>query len=220
MLWGKKDDKQLPDLPPLKEGLTGRSPLSSPSHDDDLEDFSSGERHGLPSFPDSPLSRGFSQAAIKDAIVNDSIKDGEEVVGVSAEPKAFKVVEVEDESPLDSSLPLLSPPPLRAPPVLSSKRLPSSFSTSVSPSVPASVSNFSSPSARGSDVFVKIDRFNTARKALNAVQTQLESVDGLLKKIRETKLREEQEFSAWEKDMIQARSKIEEITKGIFDKTE
>ena len=75
-------------------------------------------------------------------------------------------------------------------------------------------------SGRGSDIFIKIDKFHSARRALSMVQNQLDSVDGLLKKIRETKMREEQEFSAWEKDMVQARSRIDEISKALFEKVD
>lgn len=227
MFWGKKDDKQLPDLPPLKPGLQGKTPLPvSPSAmpimpEEEDEGTSSVERHGLPSFPDSPMAKGFSQAAIKDAIVNDSVKDGE-IVGISQEPKSFKVVEVDDETPLASS-PMLAPraslknPALLPPP--KEESLPEPIPEPKPVIVEPAPVQYSSPS-RSSDVFVKIDKFHSARRALGMVQTQLESVDNLLKKIRETKMREEQEFSAWEKDMVQARSKIDEVSKALFEKVD
>ncbi len=233
MFWGKKESSQLPDLPPMKSGLQGRTTISPPrvgieqEHEDDSEDFSPVERHGLPSFPDSPLSKGFSQSAIKDAVINDSVKDGE-LVGFSQEPKSFKVVEVDDETLSTSSMSVSSPlrsvlsrPEPLALPVATVSAMTSPVASSV-PVVPYSVPvvPYSPMPSRGGDVFVKIDRFNSARKALNTVSTQLEGVDSLLKKIRETKMREEQEFSAWEKDMALAKSKIEEITKAIFEKTD
>jgi hypothetical protein len=226
MFWGKKDDKQLPDLPPLKPGLQGKTSLPAvPSvmpevHEDSEDgDTSSIEKHGLPSFPDSPTAKGFSQAAIKEAIVNDSVKDAE-IVGVAQEPKSFKVVEVDDESPLTSSPVLASKASVKNTSLLPPPReelLPEQKPVIVEP-VTSSVSYPSS--GRGSDIFIKIDKFHSARRALSMVQNQLDSVDGLLKKIRETKMREEQEFSAWEKDMVQARSRIDEISKALFEKVD
>ncbi|MEK6825930.1 MAG: hypothetical protein AABY00_04040 [Nanoarchaeota archaeon] len=220
MFWDKKEDKHLPDLPLLKQGLQGKNSFS-PSlpqmhHEDQEEDTSPIEKHGLPSFPDSPLIKGFSQAAIKDAIIDDSVKDSE-TVGFPNEPKSFKVVEVEE------GVPLMSPPKFsQITKALSSQASAKDFAQQMpSPNTSREEQVFvpsSSVSASRGEVFVKIDRFHSAKRALNTVQTQLESVDNLLKKIRETKMREEQEFSAWEKDMTQVRSKIEEITRNLFDK--
>ncbi|MBM3233242.1 MAG: hypothetical protein FJY98_01615 [Candidatus Liptonbacteria bacterium] len=230
MFWGKKDDKQLPDLPPMKPGLQGKTPLpASPSampgmpENEESDDTSPTEKHGLPSFPDSPMTKGFSQAAIKDAIVNDSVKDAE-IVGVAQEPKSFKVVEVDDESPLASSPILASRASVKNTSLLPPPRE-ETLPEPVPEPRPIIVEPVSQPapypsSSRSSDVFVKIDKFHSARRALSMVQNQLESVDSLLKKIRETKMREEQEFSAWEKDMVQAKSRIDEISKALFEKVD
>ena len=53
------------------------------------------------------------------------------------------------------------------------------------------------PAAKSEDVYVKIDRFHSARKALNSAQIKLKEIDETMKKIRETRIREEQELSFW-----------------------
>jgi len=69
-------------------------------------------------------------------------------------------------------------------------------------------------------VFVKIDKFQSARKALLSSQTRIKDIESLLKKIREVRLREDQELAAWEKDLTETKSYIEEVSKNLFDKME
>lgn len=71
---------------------------------------------------------------------------------------------------------------------------------------------------KAEEVFVKLDKFQSARKALNSAQDQVQDIASMLKRIRETKLREEQELMSWEKEVIAAKTKIEEINKALFDK--
>ncbi len=73
MFWERKEkDKGLPDLPrpPVRPSLPLRDmpQMRDISEEDD-------EIHELPSFPDSPMRKGFSQSAIKDAVANEEIKD-------------------------------------------------------------------------------------------------------------------------------------------------
>src|SRR3989344_775480 len=72
--------------------------------------------------------------------------------------------------------------------------------------------------SKNNDVFVKIDRFYSAKKSLEATESKLEEIDELLKKIRETKMREEQELAAWEKEIATIKSRIKEVTDTIFEK--
>jgi len=76
------------------------------------------------------------------------------------------------------------------------------------------------PAAKSEDVYVKIDRFHSARKALNGARNKLKEIDETMKKIRETRLREEQELSFWEKEIGSIKSKVEDVTKNIFEKIE
>ncbi len=181
MFWSKKEEKKtLPDLPPLKTPLlqTGFTiPSDIPEQEDEADTM---EKHGLPSFPDSPIRRSFSQAVIKDAVTNDM----EETHSASSE-KTFKTVEVGTETFLP-------------PPISTKKQL------------------MNEP--RAGEVFVKIDKFNTARKSLLTAQQKINDIDTLLKKIRETRMREEQELSAWEKEIASVKAKIREVSQTIFEK--
>lgn len=77
-----------------------------------------------------------------------------------------------------------------------------------------------SPAAKTEDVYVKIERFHSARKALNNARNKLAEIDELMKKIRETKMREEQELSSWEEEIESVKEKVEEVTNNIFEKVE
>jgi uncharacterized protein YlxW (UPF0749 family) len=74
--------------------------------------------------------------------------------------------------------------------------------------------------AKTEDVYVKIDRFHTARKSLNGARDKLAVIEELMRKIRETRMREEQELASWEKDIDSVKTKVEDVTKNIFEKVE
>lgn len=110
MLWEKKkDEKSLPDLP--------RS--SAPNMPPSLrgyqfqDEFEPNEIHELPSFPDSPMQRGFSQSAIKDAVTNDEIHDTQVMPEFksTAVPANYNVVEMNDWSAPSSVASNLRMPP-------------------------------------------------------------------------------------------------------------
>ena len=72
----------------------------------------------------------------------------------------------------------------------------------------------------GQDVFVRIDKFNSVKKTISEIEDKLEDIDELIKKIRETKLREEQELSSWEKDVMHIKSRLQSVAENIFEKVE
>ena len=73
---------------------------------------------------------------------------------------------------------------------------------------------------KNSDIFVKIDKFHSARRSLADIEDKLEEISGLLSKIREMKMREEQELSSWEKDLVALKTKMEEVNSSIFEKVD
>ena len=73
---------------------------------------------------------------------------------------------------------------------------------------------------KSEEVYVKIDRFHSARKALNSARDKLKEIDESMRKIRETRLREEQELAFWEKEISNIKTKVEDVTKNIFEKIE
>lgn len=225
MFWGKKEEKKgLPDLSPytkpsfvIKQEGEDMDGAAGNRIDEDQHD----DKQDLPSFPDSLHEKGFSQAAIKDA-VGDA---GMQTVSLSDEPeKRFQSVEMEEWSPLMQQLssqeeehevfPVVAP---AASYMSMSKKLEEPPALPVASQVQSL--DFSR-SSKNSDIFVKLDKFYSARKSLHDAQNKLGELDELLKKIRETKLREEQELGGWEKELGSVKSKVNDIVVNLFEKVD
>jgi hypothetical protein len=209
MFWQKNnEEKSLPDLPstiPIK-------PIQKEISDDDSENEDSPvEKHTLPAFPDSPMHKGFSQAAIKDAI--NPISDNEK----EESDKEFKTIELDDNwskpsiTETNNQNMISKPLPQFPPHTQTYNPMP----------LPPPVQRISrKEESKKADIFVKIDKFYSAKRALESTENKLNEIDELLKKIRDVKLREEQEISAWEKDLMNLKVKIKEVTENIFEKIE
>ncbi len=200
MFFGKKGDKKsLPDLPPYQRP----APLPK-MEEESFDDYS--EKHELPSFPDSLGDKGFSQAAIKDAVIDHD--DKEEGFPKSRESQV-KTMEMEEWTPsIQSNMPEQPPSIGRG--------------ESVRLSEPASLNygGFKEEARKNVDIFVKLDKFYSARKALIDAQQKMEDINELLRRIREMKMREEQELGSWEKEMIGVKSRLNDITVNLFEKVD
>lgn len=204
MFWNKKSkESSLPDLPPPSfpimrgEIPTIHSTNQLDKKEEDNEESEFVERHNLPSFPDSPLKKGFSQTAIKNAIDSEEEKEEEDQVDNQSNERSFKTVEVDsDSAPMSKKLSL--------PPERKEVKIPDK--------------NFISLDNKSKEVFVKIDKFQSARKSLSLAREKVEEIESMLKKIRDVRMREDQELSAWERDIESVKSRIEEISKNIFEK--
>ena len=197
MFWRKKEEKRLPDLPPADYSMSVLSKRL-----DDFDEFDeSEEKHVLPSFPDTPSHNRFSEAAIKDAVNEDS----EELPEI---PKSSenKVIEMEEWKPSRSIRSLENPLPMLRPKQVMKRE---SFEPSMI-----------GQEMKMLDVFVKIDKFRSAKKAIREVKSRLEDIDVLLSKIREVKLREDQELKAWENELIQIKARVQDIHENIFEKVD
>lgn len=234
MFWQKKETKRgLPEIPPLVPQISRISSKPNAGEDSEEEDENdlSVEKHNLPSFPDSPTQKGFSQAAIKDAI--DSPEEESES-NEDSKSKTFKAVEMEDWK--DTTPKIMEKadflPPVRENKVTKESEeideseekdeLPHFSSIPAAPTMSAPEDKplpFSKPS-KSKEIYVKIDKFYSAKKALDTTKAKLQEIDELLKKIRETRLREEQELTSWEKEMAAVKSRIKEITDNIFERVE
>ena len=220
MFWNKKEDKKLlPDLPAYRNPVFFEQSPDSTSDYDDNHDGLPAEKHELPSFPDSLSDKGFSQAAIKDAVGSDETL---ERVGASGEAK-FAAVEMEEWQPsmkneevsqydeeekVVESIPL--PPGKKYP----RRRI-------EEPPAPVYDRDDSSRGrGKNSDIFVKLDKFYSARKALYDAQQKLTDVDALLRKIRDVKMREDQELSLWDKELNEIKTKINDIAINLFEKVD
>ncbi len=197
MFWDKeKKDRSLPDLPPMR--TLPALPYKRSESSEEESDEEMPEKHALPTFPDSPNKAGFSQAAIKDAV--NIAEERDTLPQFNNTPSSIQTYELEEWKPRSS------PPTTEE----FSSRIPK---MRVSP--PEMMTK-----EKNSDIFVKIDKFYSARRSLADVQDKLEEVSDLLTKIREMKMREEQELSTWEKDLIALKTKIEEVNSNIFEKAD
>ncbi|MBS3088685.1 hypothetical protein J4402_02795 [Candidatus Pacearchaeota archaeon] len=196
------DEKEgLPDLPPSQEFFGG-----SGLRESDNEEEEESESQALPAFPDSPSHNRFSEAAIKDAIRgNDEeslpelpklpgeepeLPELEEIPGLAEKTKIVEMEEWKPERPNQVEI---------------SRR-----------------EDFAPFRKEGGapDVFVKIEKFRTARRTFNEVKSKLDEIDDLIKRIRETKMREDQELNSWERDVTQIKSKVRDVSENIFEKVE
>jgi len=212
MFSDKKEEGSLPDLPPVKTPFSvGEDTRQSVNEAE--------ETHSLPSFPDSPSHNSFSQAAIKDAVVD----GGEKMPDIPEVDDNVKVVEMKEWNPITPPAEEEAPgniPPLpkvTEPGTNEALELPEDLRLGerVLPPLKTAAAPVSSA---GVDVFVKLDKFHSAKKTLSEVRGKLEDVDALIKKIREIKMKEEQEIASWERDLTFAKSRIQEITENIFEK--
>ncbi|MCA9485861.1 MAG: hypothetical protein KC506_03390 [Nanoarchaeota archaeon] len=199
-MFGKKDDKsKLPDLPPSP--IPMRLPSSSfMSHDMNHES-------SMPSFPDVP-SKKPSDEEIKGAVGRDDSFLGNP-------PSKMNVVEMQEWSPGSSSEMRPSSMGMNSSgfddiPAMPEGIAPPEIETSMAPA----------KETRPKDVFVRIDKFHSARKALTDVKEKLQEVDDFVRKIREIKMREEQELSSWEKDIMHIRTRVQHVSENIFEKVE
>jgi len=208
-MFGKKkeDDAGLPDLPAL--------PLHSFRMNDDEEDDFDNEKHALPTFPDSPSHNRFSQAAIKDAVAEED--EGLPEIPAAGDAERSKVVEMEEWEPSEQRASprdewqLQGVPTGRLNPVGIERQAPIVQRQAVRQFVKES---------DAPDVFVKIDKFHSAKRALTDVREKLQDIDELIKKIRDTKMREEQELTFWERNVAQIKARIENVSESIFEKVD
>jgi hypothetical protein len=211
-MFGKKEDKShLPDLPPspvpLRKNLSG-----VPNKDQVMSHDSS-----LPTFPDKPMtSGGFSQSAIKGAVGSNE----EDFIGQA--PKKMGVVEMEEWRPNNFEKQNMRPFPGQE---KDSDDFGDDDDDDMQPqriAPPPKVQSSPPPAKemRPQDVYVRIDKFHSARKALTDVKEKLQEVDDFVRKIREIKMREEQELDSWEKDIMHIKTRVQHVSENIFEKVE
>lgn len=216
----KKDKKksgglpELPELPPQRVSPMQTGDL--PEFDDDEDNDEGQETHVLPAFPDSPTHNRFSQVAIKAAVSDNK----EDIFNeLPKESKNIKVVEMEEWHHPKHEVDHFEEPDY-------SGGHGAVHEPEEAPEPEHGIVSFPDPSRRvskdkgGSDVFVKLEKFRSARKSLDEISDKLEEIDLMIKKIREVKLREDQELSRWEKDITHVKARISDVNENIFEKVE
>ncbi len=237
MFFDKKDEKKaLPDLPsPRIQAGTGPRIIPPKRELGEEGEVPLVEDNPLPAFPDSPSGNSFSQVAIKDAVgeresaqvsgdlspIRPGGGQGDMQSGVGRgemqtapqEEQPMTSMEMEEWQPTTSSEDSenYDEDYLEDPPEMDEEDEGAAYLERPRVEVHKPVVG---------DVFVKIDKFHSAKKALGDVQVRLGEIDALVKKIRDTKLREEQELASWERDITHIKSRVQGVSENIFEKVE
>jgi len=200
MFWNKKKSKGLPDLP---------VPKVENSEINKKEEISS-----LPSFPDTPSKKGFSQSVIKDAVEPEEIphlptsenKLSKSLTKEISEPEELPEVpgiQKENKSPL--------------PPLNSERKSPHREMNEWKPS---EIKRLDKKEIEKGPVFVRLDKFNDAKDSLEEMKFKLDEIDELLKTLKDVKAKEEKELTDWEKEMDELKARLRSLTSDVFDNVE
>ncbi len=152
------------------------------------------ESRSLPSFPDSPFQKGFAQSAIKEAVEDNRLPPV---------PKSY----VKD-------LPEIPGPPH----INHSKH--SDFQVHLPPKNLHEEDEETFHEHHHADVFIKIDKFKSAKRSLEITKEKLSEVEDIIKKLRETTTKEEAHLNNWEKELETVRNKVREVSENIFERVE
>lgn len=66
--------------------------------------------------------------------------------------------------------------------------------------------------------FVRIDKFNEAKKNLIEIERKMRDMENVLVKLGETKQREDEEIESWKEDMKIIKGYLDEINGSVFSK--
>ncbi|MCK4996841.1 hypothetical protein KAS08_00930 [Candidatus Pacearchaeota archaeon] len=193
-LFNKKESvPEIPTAPSLPELPT----MGKASEKKDLPE--------LPSFPSSPKNESFNQAVVKSAVSDSTIPNTEETKE-SLIPQIPKVNETPEPTPV--AKPFEAPAPLTFPTPASSVGQPTPVPSV--PAVPTPIERTSEP------IFVRIDKFQESQKDFDDIKDRVGEIESVLQKIKEVKIREEEELKGWAEDVEKIKLKLGVIDTDIF----
>ena len=67
-------------------------------------------------------------------------------------------------------------------------------------------------------IYIRLDKFDTTNETLKEAKNKIRKIEDLLKKIKETKKKEEIELEEWEKEIYIIKTKLDFIDKDVFNK--
>ena len=194
----KEEMKGLPDLnsglPSIRDYQRPQLPAFIPIENEKEE------IHGLPSFPDSPMGRGFSQSMIKNA-VEDEDKNLPELPEWNSQkqeeqfPRDSRTMEMQEWSPKQSAM----------------------FPEEKIQRIPPMQQEFQSTKESKRPIFIKLEKFKESKESLIKISEKLDQMDELLKMIKDIKSKEDAEITEWEKDIENIKARISFINKEIFE---
>lgn len=206
-MFGKKkksDPGELPDLSMDRASIPSMDDYRRPQMTFPVN-TEENEIHGLPSFPDSPMKRGFSQSMIKNAVETPDSREDLPALPEDDEEtmpkKTPKLVELEEWKPSIPE-PTQSPPPV--------------FRQIPKPK-PLPIQTMKTEMELNRPVFVKLDKFKEARQSLATIGEKVDHLDELLKMIKDVKAKENAEIEQWEQEIEKIKSRIAFVNSEIFE---
>lgn len=67
-------------------------------------------------------------------------------------------------------------------------------------------------------IFIKIDRFKESLENFELIKQKIDEIDELLKQTREIRQKEQEEFDAWEHEILEIKEKVNSIDEKLFSK--
>ncbi len=67
-------------------------------------------------------------------------------------------------------------------------------------------------------IFVKIDKFKDALNNFEAIKKKLTEIENLLKRVKETRGREQEEMDMWEREIMTIKDRVSSIDEKLFSK--
>ncbi|MBS3081380.1 hypothetical protein J4416_00395 [Candidatus Pacearchaeota archaeon] len=205
----KNSASELPDFPSMGAPSmrdyqrTTLPPIEAPPQDEE-------QIHGLPSFPDSLMHKGFSQSMIKSAVEDEDqnlpeLPEWDQKSEKTTVPvRPVRTVELEEWTPKTNS-----------PQIQQNRPMDTDIRTPPPSSPKPSISQLQPSSKR--PIFIKLDKFKEARDSLIKISEKLDQMDELLKMVKDLKSKENEEITSWEKDMENIKMRISFINKEIFE---
>lgn len=213
----------------------------------DLPNISMKGHHTLQNLPSFPASNehfeGFNQNMVKSAVTDmdqESYSSGDNEVIVEAPNEGFNSLSMPPRQissrEEESNIQLLPPMPempsemqMASQQALPSRPLPRYPDDSqrrtleLTPSI-SSVSSRSIVREQKSfvksnePIFVRIDKFQESQKHFEEIRRTTKEIEMVLRKIKETKDKEERELNAWTEDLERIKSRLSDIDANIFNK--
>ncbi len=81
-------------------------------------------------------------------------------------------------------------------------------------------SALSAPSVRAEPIFVRIDKYERALGDIQDIKKKIIEIESLLRDINEIREKEDADLNKWEAEIHEAKNKLEDIDKAIFNKLE
>lgn len=193
----------------------------------------------LPSIPSSSKNDELNQEIVKSAISdNFSPKEDEVIEGGTSEvspsviPESPKIKENPipsipgRSSIMDESVPSNVPPLTNVPPVArpSHKTAPTYPKLKVplrtiqqKPVAPRfNVPTTSKACLDAEPVFIRIDKFQLAKKNIEQMKTKIKDIEGIIGKINQVKIKEEEEIKGWLEEVEGLKARLSEIDSDVF----